>query len=103
MIITGGINVFSIEVERALEAHPCVEQVAVIGIPHPKWGEAIHALVRRTPGTDVTSEELIDFAAARLSSYKKPRSVEFVDELPISATGKVLKKDLRQRYGSPTS
>jgi acyl-CoA synthetase (AMP-forming)/AMP-acid ligase II len=103
MIITGGINVFSIEVERALEAHPCVEQVAVIGIPHPKWGETIHAVVRRTPDADVTAEELIDFAAARLSSYKKPRSLEFVDELPLSATGKVLKKDLRRRRDSPAS
>ena len=95
VIITGGINVFSIEVERALEAHPDVEQVAVIGIPHPQWGEAIHAVVRRKTGASVTESELTDFAAARLSSYKKPRSVEFVDSLPVSATGKILKKELR--------
>jgi long-chain acyl-CoA synthetase len=103
MIITGGINVFSIEVERVLEQHPGVAQVAVIGVPHPQWGEAIHAVVCRAPGTEATADELIEFAAARLSSYKKPRSVEFVDSLPISATGKVLKKDLRERYTATTT
>jgi acyl-CoA synthetase (AMP-forming)/AMP-acid ligase II len=98
MIITGGINVFSIEVERTLQGHPEVEQAAVIGVPHETWGEAIHAVVRRTAGSAVTEEELMAFAAERLSGYKKPRSVEFVDQLPISATGKVLKKDLRGRH-----
>jgi long-chain acyl-CoA synthetase len=98
IIITGGINVFSVEVERALEAHPAVAQVAVIGVPHPQWGEAIHAVVRLNPGCTTSQTELVDFAAARLSSYKKPRSIEFVDTLPISATGKVLKKDLRARH-----
>jgi acyl-CoA synthetase (AMP-forming)/AMP-acid ligase II len=97
MIITGGINVFSIEVERVLEQHPEVEQVAVIGLPHPQWGEAIHAIVRRTDGSTLTEAALAEFAADRISSYKKPRSIEFVDQLPISATGKVLKRDLRQR------
>ncbi|KUP96655.1 class I adenylate-forming enzyme family protein [Thermobifida cellulosilytica] len=102
MIITGGINVFSIEVERAVQAHPDVEQVAVIGVPHERWGEAIHAVVRRRAGSTLTEEELISFAAQRLSSYKKPRSVEFVDALPISATGKILKKELRKRYPGST-
>ncbi|MEV0185359.1 AMP-binding protein [Streptomyces sp. NPDC050625] len=95
MIITGGINVFSVEVERALGHHPDVEQSAVIGVPHERWGEAIHAVVRRRAGSALTEDELIAFAAERLSGYKKPRSVEFVDELPISATGKILKKVLR--------
>ncbi|MBO0840719.1 MAG: AMP-binding protein, partial [Sciscionella sp.] len=99
MIITGGINVFSIEVERVLEAHPAVSQVAVIGVPHPQWGEAIHAVVQRKPGINVTEGELIEFAAERLTSYKKPRSIEFVDALPVSATGKVLKKELRSQHG----
>lgn len=98
MIITGGINVFSVEVERALEQHPDVQQVAVIGVPHPRWGEAIHAVVCRRPGSTLSEQELLDFAAERLSSYKKPRSVEFVSALPISATGKILKKELRKRY-----
>ena len=96
MIITGGINVFSIEVERCLEVHPGVDQVAVIGVPHAQWGEAIHAVVRRTEGSTVTEDELIDFAAERLSAYKKPRSIEFVDAMPISGTGKILKKVLRE-------
>lgn len=99
MIITGGINVFSIEVERALQDHPDVAQVAVIGVPHERWGEAIHAIVRRSAGSALTEDELIEFAARHLSGYKKPRSVEFVDELPISATGKILKKELRRRVG----
>ena len=97
MIITGGINVFSIEVERCLQEHPDVEQVAVIGIPHPQWGEAIHAVVRLTPGSTLTEAALTKFASERMSSYKRPRSIEFVDELPISATGKILKRDLRKR------
>lgn len=97
MIITGGINVFSIEVERCLQQHPEVDQVAVIGVPHEQWGEAIHAVVRRAEGGSVSEQDLIAFAAGRLSGYKKPRSVEFVEALPTSATGKVLKRDLRDR------
>ena len=99
MIITGGINVFSIEVERVLEQHPDVAMVAVIGLPHPQWGEAIHAVVVRREGGTVTPPELMDFAAERLASYKKPRSLELVDSLPVSATGKVLKKQLRAQRG----
>ncbi|MGI5508461.1 class I adenylate-forming enzyme family protein [Streptomyces sp. CA-106131] len=95
MIITGGINVFSIEVERAVNAHPDVEQCAVIGVPHERWGEAIHAVIRRRAGSTLTEEEILAFAAERLAGYKKPRSAEFVAELPISATGKILKKELR--------
>lgn len=101
MIITGGINVFSIEVERVLQDHPEVEHVAVIGIPHETWGEAIHAIVRLRKGSALTEDELIAFAAGRLSGYKKPRSVEFVDALPISATGKILKKELRRARVKP--
>ena len=99
MIITGGINVFSIEVERCLQQHPEVAQVAVIGVPHEQWGEAIHAVVRRTDGGTVTAEELVAFAGERLSGFKKPRSVEFVETMPISATGKILKRELRDRIG----
>ncbi len=98
MIITGGINVFSVEVERALHAHPAVAQAAVIGIPHPKWGEAIHALVVLAPGAAASPEELIAFAAERLAPFKKPRSLEIVAALPVGGTGKVLKKELRARY-----
>jgi acyl-CoA synthetase (AMP-forming)/AMP-acid ligase II len=99
MIITGGINVFSIEVERCLQQHPEVDQVAVIGVPHERWGEAIHAVVRRTAGSTLTAEELVAFAGERLAGFKKPRSVEFVEAMPISATGKILKRELRVRTG----
>jgi acyl-CoA synthetase (AMP-forming)/AMP-acid ligase II len=95
MIITGGINVFSIEVERCLQQHPGVEQVAVIGVPSEQWGEAIHAIVQLKQDSSVSEQELLDFAAARLSGFKKPRSIEFLPALPISATGKILKKVLR--------
>jgi acyl-CoA synthetase (AMP-forming)/AMP-acid ligase II len=95
MIITGGINLFSIEVERCLQTHPGVEQVAVIGVPSEQWGEAIHAIVQLKQDASVSEQELLDFAAERLSSFKKPRSIEFLPALPISATGKILKKVLR--------
>jgi long-chain acyl-CoA synthetase len=98
IIITGGINVFSRDIEQKLEAHPAVYQVAVIGVPDKKWGEAIHAVVVLKEGAEVSAEELIAFASEGLASYKKPRSVEIVDELPISATGKILKRELRNRH-----
>ena len=101
MIITGGINVFSSEVESALIEHPDVQSVAVIGIPHEQWGEAIHALVVPAPGRSIDEDEVLRFAADRLTRYKRPRSIEVVDTLPLSATGKVLKKELRARYVAP--
>ena len=100
MIITGGINVFSQEVEGVLLRHPGVHSVAIIGIPHERWGEAIHALVVAMPGQALTEQDLLAFAEEHLTRYKRPRSVEFVEALPISATGKVLKKELRSRYWS---
>lgn len=100
VIITGGINVFSSEIENVLYEHPAVAQCAVIGIPHPRWGEAIHAVVVVRPGSDVTEESLIDFSAETLSSYKKPRSIEFLSELPVGGTGKVLKRKLRERHSA---
>ena len=101
MIITGGINVFSIEVERALLQHPEVDQVAVIGLPHQTWGEAIHAVVCRVEGSTLTEAALVEFAGERLAGFKKPRSIEFVDALPVSATGKILKKVVRaERLGA---
>jgi acyl-CoA synthetase (AMP-forming)/AMP-acid ligase II len=95
MIITGGINVFSREVEDVLLQHPAVQTVAVIGIPHERWGESIHAVVVADPGGAVTEDELLSFAQQRLTHYKRPRSIQFVEQLPLSATGKVLKKQLR--------
>jgi acyl-CoA synthetase (AMP-forming)/AMP-acid ligase II len=100
IIITGGINVYSRDIEEALYAHPEVAAAAAIGVPHDRWGEAIHGVVVLAPGATVAERELIDFAAARLARFKKPRSVAFVDALPVNATGKVLKRELRARYAT---
>nr|MDT0523080.1 AMP-dependent synthetase [Streptomyces sp. DSM 41633] len=96
MIISGGENIYSIEVERVLAEHPAVTEVAVIGVPDEKWGESVKAVV--TLDGDVTERDLIAFAREHLAAYKCPKSVDFVDELPRNPTGKILKKDLRKPY-----
>jgi long-chain acyl-CoA synthetase len=101
VIITGGINVVSREVEAAVAGHPAVAEVAAIGIPDPVWVEAVHIVVVLREGAAATAEELLEHAAARLSRYQRPRSVEFVHALPLSATGKVLKTELRARHRHP--
>ncbi|MGW4110991.1 AMP-binding protein [Actinosynnema sp. NPDC004786] len=98
VIITGGENVSSIEVEDALFAHPAVAEAAVIGVPDEKWGETIKALVVRAEGAEVTEAELIAHCKARLAGYKAPTSVEFRDAIPRTATGKVQKFKLREPY-----
>lgn len=99
MIISGGENVYSVEVENAISDHPAVEQVAVIGIPHEVWGEQVHAVVVRAAGTTVTQTEIIEHARASIAGYKVPKSVEFRDEsLPLSGAMKVLKRALRDPY-----
>jgi long-chain acyl-CoA synthetase len=99
MIISGGENIYSVEVEQALSSHPAVLEVAVIGIPDEQWGEAVHAVVVCKPGTEVSSEDLIAHARTRMAGYKVPRSIEFRSEaLPKSGAGKVLKRDLREPY-----
>lgn len=95
MVISGGMNVYSREVEDALSAHPDVKAVAVIGIPHPDWGEAVHAIVIRGDGTDLDEASLIAWSRDRLAAYARPKSVEFVESLPETAFGKVDKKVLR--------
>jgi long-chain acyl-CoA synthetase len=96
MIITGGENVYSVEVENALASHPAVLMSAVIGVPHDLWGEAVHAVVLLKPDTEASQEDLIAHCRTAIAGYKVPRSVEFrSDPLPMSAAGKVLKKDLR--------
>jgi acyl-CoA synthetase (AMP-forming)/AMP-acid ligase II len=98
MILTGGENVYPREVEEALYAHPAVLEAAVIGAPDPKWGEKVVAVVcRRSP---VEGEELIAFCRERIASYKKPRHVVFLDALPRNASGKVLKRELRDRIAA---
>lgn len=98
MIITGGFNVYPSESEQAIWAHPAVLDCAVIGVPDEKWGEAVKAVVELKPGASLSEEELIAFCKEKLGSVKSPKSVDFVDSLPRSAVGKVLKKDIRQKY-----
>jgi acyl-CoA synthetase (AMP-forming)/AMP-acid ligase II len=98
MIVSGGENVFPAEVEMALSAHPGVAEVAVIGIPHERWGETPHALVVLRPGAATDEAGLIAFTRGRLAHYKCPTSVQFVPQLPLSATGKVLRRVLREPY-----
>src|SRR5713226_4714623 len=98
MIISGGVNIYPAEVEAALYAHPAVRDAAVIGVPDDEWGESVKAVVELRPGAKVSEQELIDFCATRLASYKKPRSVAFVPELPRDLAGKMMKRELKERY-----
>lgn len=99
MIVTGGENVFSTEVEAVLYAHPSVKEAAVIPVPDEDWGEAVHACVVLRDGKQATVEELTEFCGERLANYKVPHSIEFIEgELPKGGTGKILKKQLRERY-----
>jgi len=98
MIITGGFNVYPREVEEVLYQHPAVLEAAVVGVPDATWGEAIKAFVVLRSGQAATEVELIDFCRGRLASYKKPKSVEFVETLPKSAVGKVVRRVLKAPY-----
>ncbi|MGD0704290.1 MAG: long-chain fatty acid--CoA ligase [Trebonia sp.] len=95
LIIRGGYNVYPREVEEVLYAHPAVAEAAVIGVPDPKMGEEVRAIVAVKPGQSVTETELIEFVKERAAAYKYPRTIEFRDSLPKNATGKILKKELR--------
>lgn len=103
MIITGGENVYSREVEEALLAHPAVSECAVIGVPDPKWGENVCAVVVLKPGQTVTTEELIDHSRPLIASYKKPKQVIVVDALPKLVTAKINKAELRSLYAKPAA
>jgi acyl-CoA synthetase (AMP-forming)/AMP-acid ligase II len=98
MIVSGGENVYPAEVESALYGHPAVADVAVIGVPDARWGEAVKAVVVLKPDTEVTSEELIAYARTRIAGYKLPKSIDFVDILPRNPSGKLLKHVLRAPY-----
>ncbi len=98
IIVSGGENISSLEVEKALLAHPNVYEVAVVPVPDAKWGEVPKALVVLKPGAQATEVELLDFCRARIAHYKAPRSVEFFDSLPKTGTGKILKRELRKKY-----
>jgi long-chain acyl-CoA synthetase len=103
MIVSGGENVYPVEVEEVLSQHPGVAEVAVIGVPDEHWGEAVKALVIGRDDHAPSLVDLLEFARVRLAGYKLPRSIEVVDDLPRTPTGKVLKRELRERYGSAGS
>ncbi len=98
MIVTGAFNVYPSEVERVLQDHPAVYEVAVVGVPSVEWGEAVKAVVVLRPGQTVTEGDLIRHCEGRIAGYKKPKSVDFVESLPRNATGKVLHRRLRESY-----
>ncbi len=100
IIVSGGENISSLEVEQAILAHPGVYEAAVVPIPDDKWGEVPKAVVIAKPGSNLTETQLLEFCRSQIAHYKCPRSVEFVENLPKTATGKVLKKNLRQGYGT---
>jgi long-chain acyl-CoA synthetase len=101
MIVSGGINIAPAEVEQTIARHPEVQAVGVCAVPDARYGEAVHAAVVRMPGSTLTDADVIAWCSDHLASIKKPRSVEFVDELPISSTGKLLRRELRER-AAPT-
>ncbi len=100
MIISGGENVYSREVEDVISQHPAVQEVAVIGTPDPIYEECVTAVVRLRPGESVAAEAIVEHVRGSLAGYKRPRRVEFVDEMPINSVGKVDKLALRQAYGT---
>jgi long-chain acyl-CoA synthetase len=98
MIITGGENVYPAEVENAIFGHPGVADVAVIGVPDERWGEAVKALIVKKSGAEPTPTEIIAWARERIAAYKAPKSIDFIDALPRNASGKILRRQLREPY-----
>jgi fatty-acyl-CoA synthase/long-chain acyl-CoA synthetase len=98
MIISGGFNVYTSEVENVIQQHPEVSQVAVIGVPHPDWGEAVMAVIVPSRSNPPTEESILDFCNRYLSKYKRPKKILFADSLPLTAYGKIDKKALRKPF-----
>ncbi len=98
MIISGGMNIYPAEIEAALEGHPDIYEVAVIGIPSEEWGETVHAVVVTRPGATLQVDDVVGFARDHLAGYKVPRSVSALDELPRTGSGKILKRQLREPF-----
>jgi acyl-CoA synthetase (AMP-forming)/AMP-acid ligase II len=97
MIISGGYNVYAIEVENCLNSHPAVRDSAVVGLPHDIWGEAVCAMVLLSHGSTATPRELIDHCKRNLARYKAPKKIEITEQLPLSPAGKVLRREVRRR------
>jgi len=100
MIVSGGENIYSREVEEALVTHPAVKLAAVIARPDPKWGESVCAVIELKPGASATEDELVAHCRTQIAAYKRPRAVVFVDEIPLLPNGKINKLALREAYGS---
>jgi fatty-acyl-CoA synthase/long-chain acyl-CoA synthetase len=98
MIISGGMNIYPAEIEAALDHHPDIYEAAVFGIPDEEWGETVHAVIVAADGAALTDEEVQSYAREHLAGYKIPRSIEWIDELPKTGSGKVLKRELRKPY-----
>jgi acyl-CoA synthetase (AMP-forming)/AMP-acid ligase II len=98
MIVSGAENVYPAEVESALFGHPAIADVAVIGVPDERWGEAVKAVVVLKPSASAEADELIAFARQRIAAYKCPKTVDFIDALPRNPSGKILKRELRAPY-----
>lgn len=98
MIISGGNNIYPREVEEIIIQHPAVANVVVVGVPHEYWGEAVHAVIVRESGASIGQDDVIKYCGENIAGYKKPKSVEFVDELPVSGYGKILRREVRDWY-----
>ncbi|HEX3913395.1 MAG TPA: AMP-binding protein [Steroidobacteraceae bacterium] len=98
MIISGGNNVYPREVEEVIIQHPGVASVVVLGVPHAYWGEAVHAVIVAKAGVSLTAEEVIAHCGRHIAGYKKPKSIDFVDTLPVSGYGKIMRREVRERY-----
>jgi fatty-acyl-CoA synthase len=100
MIIRGGENIYPREIEQVLAEHPAVAEVAVVGVPDPVWGERVAAFVRRTSGRTVAEKELFDHVRAHLAPHKTPRTWVFVEDFPLTGSGKIRKNVLREEYAA---
>jgi long-chain acyl-CoA synthetase len=98
MIVSGGENVYPAEVESALYGHPAIADVAVIGVPDERWGEAVKAIIVLKPDQPASEVEILAHARKRIAGYKLPKSIDFVDALPRTPSAKILKRELRERY-----
>jgi long-chain acyl-CoA synthetase len=102
MIIAGGVNIYPAEIEDALRRHPAVLDVAVFGVPNAEWGEEVRAAVELSQGASLSESELLEFSAAHLAAYKRPRAVDFLEEIPRNPAGKILKNELRAPFWANT-